>query len=204
MRTWSADELRRFLRHVEHDRLYAAWRFTAMTGVRRGELLGLRWRDLSLDGDPPRATIAETLIGARETSTPKTRAGQRSIDLDPKTVAVLRTHRKRQAEERLALGPAYEDRNLVFCAADGPPLWPRTFSRTFDRHAAGAGLPRIPLKDLRHTHATLLLANGVSPKVIRERLGHADITITLRVYAHAIPAMHAEATAKAAALIDRV
>ena len=74
----------------------------------------------------------------------------------------------------------------------------------FDRHTRDAELRRIPLKNLRHSHATILLANGVSPKVIQERLGHADITITLRVYAHAIPAMHAEATAKAAALIDRV
>ena len=72
----------------------------------------------------------------------------------------------------------------------------------FERHVKAAGLPKIPLKDLRHTHATILLASGVSPKVIQERLGHAQIMITLDTYAHAIPAMHAEATAKAAALID--
>lgn len=100
------------------------------------------------------------------------------------------------------VGPAYDDHGLVFCREDGTPAWPRTFSRAFDRIVEACELPRIPLKNLRHTHATLLLANGVSPKVIQERLGHADITITLRVYAHAIPAMHAEAAAKAAALID--
>ena len=142
------------------------------------------------------------MIGAREDSTPKTEEGRRSIDLDPGTVAILRAHRKRQAEEKLALGPAYDDHGLVFCREDGTPLWPRSFSRMFDRHSAAADLPRIPLKNLRHTHATLLLANGESPKVIQERLGHADITITLRVYAHAIPAMHARATAKIAAMID--
>jgi len=202
LQTWTADELKQFLAHVSDDRLYAAWRLSAMTGLRRGELLGLRWRDLDLDADPPRLTVAETLIGARESSTPKTEEGRRSIDLDPGTASILKSHRKLQAEERLALGPAYTDRGLVFCAEDGSPLWPRSFSRAFDRHSNEAGLPRMPLKNLRHTHATLLLANGVPPKVIQERLGHADITITLRVYAHAIPAMHAEATAKAAAMLD--
>jgi integrase len=102
------------------------------------------------------------------------------------TTPALREHRERRLDER----------------EDGTPIWPRAFSRTFDRHVKAAGLPRIPLKNLRHTHATILLANSVPPKGIQERLGHADITITLRVYAHAIPAMHAEATAKAAALID--
>ncbi len=202
MRTWTAEQLRRFLEHVREDRLYAAWRLAAATGVRRGELLGLHWYDLDLDGDPPRVRIAETLVGTRQVSTPKTEEGRRNIDLDPRTVAALRAQRKRQAEEKLALGPAYDDSELVFCREDGTSIWPRTFSRQFDRHVKGSELPRIPLKNLRHTHATILLANGVPASVIKERLGHADITITLRVYAHALPAMHAEATAKAAALID--
>ncbi|MBK8294919.1 MAG: tyrosine-type recombinase/integrase [Solirubrobacterales bacterium] len=167
LRTWTAVELRRYLAHVSDDRLYAAWRLSAMTGLRRGELLGLRWRDLDLDSSPPRMTVAETLIGARESSTPKTAEGRRNIDLDPGTVSILRVHRKSQAEERLALGPGYQDRDLVFCGEDGSPLWPRTFSRMFDRHSNAADLPRIPLKNLRHTHATLLLANGVPPKVIQ-------------------------------------
>lgn len=171
-----------------------------MTGVRRGELLGLRWRDVDLDAS--RITVAETLIGAREASTPKTDAGRRRIDLDPVTVTALRAHRKRQAEEKLVLGPAYDDSGFVFCREDGTPFWPRTFSRSFDAHVKAAGLPTIPLKNLRHTHATLLLAAGVPPKVIQDRLGHSNISITLDTYASVIPAMHVEATAKAAALID--
>lgn len=202
MQTWSADELRKFLAQVREDRLYAAWRFAALTGARRGEVLGLRWQDVDLEADPPRVSISETLIGDREASTPKTESGRRSIDLDSVTATALRTHRKRQAEERLALGPAYDSNDFVFCREDGTPIWPRTFSRAFASHVKAAGLPSIPLKNLRHTHATILLANGVSPKVIQERLGHADIVITLRVYAAAIPAMHSEATQKAAALID--
>jgi integrase len=200
MQTWTAEELRRFLDHVRKDRLYPAWRLAAMTGVRRGELLGLKWRDVDLDVG--RVTVAETLIGARESSTPKTDAGRRTIDLDPVTVAALRAHRSRQAEEKLALGPAYDDLGLVFCSEGGAPFWPRTLSRQFEAQVKAAELPKIPLKNLRHTHATLLLAAGVPPKVIQERLGHSNISITLDTYASAIPAMHVEATEKAAALID--
>ena len=140
MYTWSAEQLSAFLEHVGDDRLYPAWRFAAMTGVRRGELLGLHWRDLDLDSPTPRAAITETLIGARQSSTPKTEQGRRKIDLDPKTVAVLRAHRRRQAEEKLAAGPAYDDQGLVFCREDGSPLWPRSFSRMFDRHSKAADL----------------------------------------------------------------
>ena len=111
-------------------------------------------------------------------------------------------HRKAQAEERLALGPAYEDHGLVFCREDGTPIWPRTFSRTFARHVEDAELPMIPLKNLRHTHATLALEAGVHPKVVQERLGHATIGITLDTYSHAIPAMHEGAAATIAALIE--
>lgn len=199
MHTWSADELRRFLHHVRGDRLYAAWRLLATTGMRRGELLGLHWRNLHLDG--ARAQIAETLIGSRRASTPKTDKGRRSVALDPETIAALRAHRKAQAAEKLALGPAYEDHALVFCREDGTPAWPQSFSRTFLRHARAAGLPRIPLKNLRHTHATLALQAGVHPKVVQERLGHANIGITLDVYSQAIPAMQEDAAATVAALI---
>lgn len=107
-----------------------------------------------------------------------------------------------QATEKLALGPAYQNREFVFCREDGTPIWPRTFSRTFERLSEDAGLPRIRLHDMRHTHATLALQAGVHPKVISERLGHASIAITLDTYSHAIPAMQEDAAATVAALID--
>ena len=84
----------------------------------------------------------------------------------------------------------------------GTPIWPRTFSRSFDKHIHDAGLPKIRLHDLRHTHATLALAAGVHPKVVQERLGHATIAITLDTYLHAIPAMREDAATKIAALLD--
>ncbi len=204
MQTWDRDQLRHFLNSVTDDRLYGAWRMAATTGMRRGEVLGLRWHDLDLDAS--RTSIVQTLVDgpqAPQLSEPKTESGRRSVALDAKTVAALRAHRKEQAAEKLALGPAYQDGGgLVFCREDGVPIWPRTFSRAFERLAEAAELPRIRLHDLRHTHATLALAAGIHPKVVSERLGHANISITLDTYSHAIPAMQEDAAAQVAALID--
>jgi integrase len=200
MRTWSAEELGRFLGAVADDRLFAAWRIAATTGMRRGEVLGLRWRDVDLDA--ARASVAQTKIegkGAPRDSTPKGGRG-RSIALDAGTVAALRDHRKAQVAERMMLGPGWQDTDLVFCREDGSPIWPRSFSRAFARHAKDAGLPAIRLHDLRHTWATLALGAGVHPKLVQERLGHAAISITLDVYSHAIPAMHEDAADRVAAL----
>ena len=203
-RTWSARQLDDFLAHVRDDRLYAAWRTLAMTGLRRGELLGLDWD--AVDLDTGRLAITRTLIegkGAPRFSDPKTKRGRRSVALDATTVEALREHRERQLDERVAWGPAYESHGLVFCREDGTPIWPRTFSRSFDHHVRDAGLPKIRLHDLRHTHATLALEAGVHPKVVQERLGHATIAITLDTYSHAIPAMQEDAAAKIAALLER-
>ncbi|MBA2240472.1 MAG: site-specific integrase [Solirubrobacterales bacterium] len=201
MQTWSAEQLAAFLEHVGDDRLYAAWRLAAMTGLRRGEVLGLRWRDLDLEAG--RLAVVQTLVGERTFSQPKTDHGRRNVALDPVTVTALRTHRKRQAAERLALGPAYRDeQELVFCREDGEPLWPQSFSRSFERHAKAAGLPAIRAHDLRHTHATLALAAGIHPKVVSERLGHASVGITLDIYSHATPAMQADAANRVAALLE--
>jgi integrase len=203
-RTWSASELDQFLAHVADDRLAAAWRVLAMTGLRRGELVGLGWDAVDLDAG--RLAITRTLIegkGAPRFSEPKTKRGRRSVALDAETVDTLRGHRERQLDERLAWGPAYRDHGLVFCRENGTPIWPRTFSRSFDHHVRDAGLPKIRLHDLRHTHATLALEAGVHPKVVQERLGHATIAITLDTYSHAIPAMQEDAAAKIAALLER-
>jgi integrase len=201
MRIWGAEQLRTFLEHVREDRLYAAYRVAAMTGLRRGEVLGLRWRDVDLDAG--RLAAVQTLIGERQLSRPKTEHGRRNVELDPGTVTALREHRKRQLEERLAWGPAYWDEpDLVFRRENGEPLWPRTFSRAFEQHIREAGLPVIRLHDLRHTHATLALHAGVHPKVVSERLGHSTVAITLDIYSHAVPAMQADAAAKVAALVE--
>jgi integrase len=202
MPTWAAEQVGRFLGSLLDDRLFAAWRLAASTGMRRGEVLGLRWRDLDLDTDVGRAGVTQTLIegkGGPRFSTPKGGRG-RVVALDAETVCALREHRKAQLAERLALGPAWQEGDLVFCREDGSPLWPRTFSRAFKRHAAAAGLPTIRLHDLRHGWATLALGAGVHPKLVQERLGHATIAITLDIYNRALPTMHEGAAAIVAAL----
>lgn len=200
MRTWDAGEVARFLEHITGDRLAAAWRLAATTGLRRGEVLGLRWRDCDLDAG--RVTIVQTLIeGPREPRLSKPKSGRgRNVALDAGTVQALREHRKAQASERLAWGPAYRDTGLVFCREDGTPIWPRTFSRTFEGHAKNAGVPPIRVHDLRHSWATAALGAGVHPKVVQERLGHASVAITLDIYSHAIPAMQEDAATRVAAL----
>jgi integrase len=199
MRTWTADELAAFLKHVSEDRLFATWMTAASTGARRGEVLGARWRDLDLDGR--RWGIVQTVI---ESGVSRPKSGRsRSVALDAGTVDALRAHRKAQAAERLALGPAYVDSDLVFCREDGEALRPRSFSRAFDRHVATAELPRIRLHDLRHTWATLALSAGVHPKIVSERLGHATIAITLDTYSHVSPGMQQDAADTVAALLHR-
>lgn len=126
-----------------------------------------------------------------------------ALALDAVTVAALRQHRQAQNEERLLLGPSYQDHGLVFCREDGTPIWPRSLSRSFARHVDVASLTKIRLHDLRHTHATLALQAGVHPKVVQKRLGHATISITLDVYSHAIPAMQEDAAGRIAAMVER-
>ena len=206
MKVWDADELRRFLEHVQDDRYYAAWLVAATTGVRRGELLGLRWRDVDLDAG--RIGITQSLVAFRRGSTgdvvfsaPKTAKGRRSIALDAITLATLKSHRGTQVEERLAWGGAYENNDLVFAREDGSAIHPDAFSWWFRQHVKAAELLPIRLHDLRHSHATLALRAGVHPKVVSERLGHATVSITLDTYSHAIPAMEEEAAEKVAALV---
>jgi integrase len=135
-------------------------------------------------------------------STPKTASGRRSLSLDAGTVDELRAHRKRQAEERMALGLGRADEDsLVFCQLDGSPLHPSAISHAFYRRVKNAGVPKIRFHDLRHSFASLALAAGVHVKVVQERVGHANSSITLDIYSHSVPAMHEEAAERVAALI---
>jgi integrase len=201
MRVWSADELRRFLDATRGDRLHACWVVAATTGLRRGELLGLKWDDVDLDNQVLSVKRSRVAAGyAVSEGTPKSGRGRR-VDLDPETVAVLRRHRARQLQERMAWGEAWQDTGLVFTREDGDGLHPHTVSQAFDRRVRNSDLPVIRFHDLRHTHATLMLGADVHPKVVQERLGHASIQITLDTYSHVMPGMQADAAVKLGELV---
>ncbi len=202
MSVWTSVELRQFFNSAAKHPWYPLWVFIAMTGVRRGEALGLRWADI--DFDRSRAAIRQTVIPLAHQiafSEPKTDKGRRSIALDHTTVAVLRHHRRRQLEDRFLVGPDYQDRDLVFARADGRPLHPEYVSRTFARLTRQAGLRPLRLHDLRHTNASLALAAGVPTRVVSDRLGHSAMAVTTDIYQHVIPDLDEAAAAKMADLV---
>ena len=174
-----------------------------MTGLRRGELCGLRWTDVDLDAG--RLVVRRTITTVDHEPVEgdvKTARSRRGVDLDPETVAILRQHQARQLEERILVGAGYVDRDLVFAAPDGSPWNPDSIGRAFARAVARTDLSRIRLHDLRHSHATHLLAAGQNPKLVSDRLGHATVGFTLDTYGHVIPGQQADAAAAVAALVD--
>lgn len=194
MKVWEAEQLRFFLDGCRSNRLHPAFHLAAHTGMRRGEILGLRWCDVDLG--VRRLAIRQTVVSVAykiTVSDVKTASARRSIDLDERTIATLRSWRKKQMEERLALGLGRDDAGLVFARPDGAPLHPDFVSQTFDRLVARLKLPAIRLHDLRHTHASLLLRANVPVKVVSERLGHTNPSFTISTYQHVMPGMQAEA-----------
>ena len=178
------------LARLEGSTLYAPVLVLVTTGLRRGELLGLRWRDVDLD----RATLAVTqsLEQTRDKlrfKTPKTKRSRRVITLPAITVETMRRHRADQARLKLQLGLGRDDGALVFSTVDGSPRSPRAFSKEFKRAATRIGMPDLTLHGLRHTHASHLLASGIHPKIAQERLGHSSIAITMDLYSHVTESM---------------
>lgn len=192
--TWTADELRRFLDFTRNDRLYPLWLLLATTGMRRGEVLGLRWCDVDLERGE--AAVRQTVVSHHYViamSEPKTARGRRVIALDAHTVAALAIYKNERSPER--------DDELLFCYRTKTPLNPIDISKRFVRLSKCAGLRRIRLHDLRHTHATLALQAGIHPKIVSERLGHSTIAFTLDIYSHAIPHLQKEAATEIATLV---
>jgi integrase len=180
------------------------WRMSASTGMRRGELLGLRWRDIDLERGM--VCVQRQLIRngrVMEFCHPKTPAGRRTICLDVATVSELVAHQERQAEVVGTVdGFPGHDLDLVFCRKNGQPKDPDAVSHRFVELVKRLGLPRIRLHDLRHTHATIALQAAINPKVVQERLGHASVNVTLDTYTHVLPPMHRDAASRIAALVD--
>jgi integrase len=186
---WDDAQARQFLDATLDHRLYGLWAVLLGTGMRRSEACGLTWRDIDLDSGE--IHIRETVTSVRGRAVPsdqtKTDAGARVIRPGPELVVILRRHRARQNEERLAAGSAWVDSGAVFTEPDGSALHPGRLSGRFSALTDRLGLPRVGLHGLRHTHATSLLRDGVPITVVAQRLGHVDPSITLSTYSHAMP-----------------
>ena len=186
--TWTGAQLQAFLKVVEGDRLAPLWTLAAATGMRRGELMGLCWFDVDFDAAVISVDRSTTQLGKeRVTSTPKNHE-RRRVAVDAHTLATLKSWKSAQAAEKLAWGEAYEDTTgLVFTWQNGSPVLPDYVSKSFVKAQLSIDIPRLVLHGLRHTHATLLLREGVPVHVVAKRLGHKDASVTLNVYADVIP-----------------
>jgi integrase len=202
LEAWSPDQTAAFLASTANDRLAALWVLTASTGMRRGEVCGLRWRDVDLDAG--RLKVSQTIVVVDYklvASEPKTSAGRRTLALDQRTVAALRAHRARQLEERLAWGELWNDEGLVFVREDGRPVHPERVSKWFDQRVRRAGLPRLSFHGLRHSYVTMLLRAGQPLHVVARRAGHSSPNVTSAVYAHVLPGDDEEAALAGARLL---
>jgi integrase len=191
----SADEAAGLLTVLEGTKLHLPALMALTTGMRRGEVLGLRWGDVDLDG--ARLSVAQTLqdvAGEVFTKAPKTKSSERTIALLPLTVAALRVHKKEQNALRLRRGKGYQNNDLVLAREGGNPWHPGSFSAEWRSEMLRLGRP-IKFHELRHTHASMLLANREHPKVVQERLGHSTISTTYDIYSHAMPEMQEGAAA---------
>jgi len=203
MATLPAADVPSFLDAARKTPYYVLFYTALYTGMRRGELLGLRWCDIDLG----KATISvvQTLCrlsgGRFVIKEPKSPHSRRSVALSPSVAELLRRHHTEQEAQKILLGKALAGDDLVFTYPDGSPLDPSTLTHAFGKLIKKAGLPHIRFHDLRHTHATLMLKGGVHPKIVSERLGHASIGITLDTYSHVVPGLQEAAALRFDALI---
>ncbi len=198
------EQARLLLQKVRAHRLEGLLTVALATGMRQGELLGLRWSDVDLDKGTLRVARTVTYLngyGCVE-GEPKTARSKRNIVLPQFVIETLRRHRVSQLERRLAVGSAWIDRDLVFPDDTGDFVISKTLLRRFHRLLAEIGLPRIRFHDLRHSAATLLLSMGVPAKVVQELLGHSTIGITMDVYSHVLPSMQKDAMDKMNSFLD--
>lgn len=196
MKVWDVDEVLTFLEVAKESHLYMVYLIAINTGMRQGEILGLSWDGVNLDEGI--ISVKQTLSNDGKTlkQATKTAAGMRTIAIPDELVTALKRHKLEQKKHRLQLGQLYTDLNLVNTTEFSTQINPSNLRRNFNIFIQKAGLKRIRFHDLRHTHATLLLKQGVHPKIVSERLGHADTRMTLDRYSHLLPNMQKETAQK--------
>ena len=196
-------ELSTLLESLKDHELYAMWRLAALTGMRRAEVVGMKWEYYNDVAQTVR--VIETITtsnGVPENVPPKSKRSRRVIDLDDETADALRAHRQAQNELREFVGDGWEEHGYMFTTPLGTPHHPDNISKTFTKLVRQINITRISLHGLRHTHATQLLAAGVNPRVVSERLGHADVAFTLQTYGHVLPGQQRAAADAAAGLLE--
>lgn len=194
IRFLTPDEARAFLQAVRGDRYEALYVLAITTGMRQGELLGLQWPDIDLEAG--KLTIFRSLHRTKrrrdpgdetpwfQLRHPKTAGSRRTLEIPPVTVEALRAHAVRQHQQRMLADSSWQEQKLTFTTRVGTPVDTTNVLHGFQKILSGAGLPKMRFYDLRHTHASLLIAQGVHPKKIAERLGHASIKLTMDLYGH--------------------
>ncbi|MFC1986393.1 tyrosine-type recombinase/integrase [Chloroflexota bacterium] len=204
MNTLSSEEVSRFLDEARETDYLVYFATLLYTGLRRGELLALRWRNLDLDNASLR--VVETAYklgdGRYMIKEPKTAQSRRTVTLPPSMVELFKVYRADQELLRIQLGVSLDSDDFVFIRPDGSPINPNAVTLAFRRITNKAGLKDLRIHDLRHTHASLMLTAGVHPKVVSERLGHANIGITLDIYSHVLPGLQEAAAEKFDIIFD--
>lgn len=192
LKVWDTHEIKAFLDYSKGNRYYIAFLLAITTGMRQGEILGLRWKDINFENHT--LSVNQTLNHKGDKITPgaKSKAGIRNISLPFETITALNTHKQLIISEKIQAGLLYTNLDLVVCTNVGTPCIPRNLVRSFYGLIEKAKLPRIRFHDLRHTHATMLLKQGINPKIVAERLGHSNVRVTLDTYSHVLPNMQQE------------
>jgi integrase len=204
MQVLDEDETATLLDQLGNSRLHIPVLLAVTTGLRRGEILGLRWSDVDFASGT--VTVVQSLEQTSEGlnfKSPKTHRSRRAVALPSMTVEALRAHRAEQGKERLSIGPDYDDNDLVCPRPGGSPWRPDVFSGSFVKSIRRLDIRQIRFHDLRHSHATHLLRAGVHPKVVSERLGHSRVGITLDTYSHVLPGMQEDAVQRIDAVLSK-
>ena len=191
MQTWDEGDITRFFEVARGSPYFALFHAALFTGMRRSELLGLKWSDIDLILS--QIYVNRSLHHLKDDNyvftQPKSTRSRRTIALPPSTALILKDHKEKQALEQAMLGIHLTSEDLVFSTLEGKPLRPNTITRAWTTLAARAGVKLIRLHDARHKHASLMLKQGIHPKIVQERLGHSSIQITLDIYSHVAPGL---------------
>jgi integrase len=195
MKTYDMPQTVCALNEMRQTRFLIAYLLAAMCGLRRGEIGALRWKNVDLDTGAIRVVQTARQIGTEVSYKPVKNAKGRPVALSPIMVSELRAHRARQMQEMLRLGLKVSGDSFVYAQPDGSPIKPGSITNEWKRLVAKHALPHIRFHDLRHTHATAMLASGIHPKIAQERLGHSSISVTMDLYSHVMPNMQSDAVA---------